>query len=129
MVKTNLILQRQPEGAPRADAALDLAAEVEDLPPATAAPAAVPCPYKGLAAFEAEDAGYFFGREELVAELTASLAGTLISYCVWALDHAEFSSTDLPLYELSIVPMLAELSRMMKMFGSTTLARKTGYTV
>ncbi len=34
------------------------------------------CPYKGLAAFEAEDAEYFFGREELVAELTARLAGT-----------------------------------------------------
>ena len=43
--------------------------------------------------------------------LTASLAGTLISYCVWALDHAEDSSTDLPLYELSIVPMLAALMR------------------
>ena len=43
--------------------------------------------------------------------LTASLAGTLISYCVWALDHAESDSTDLPLYELSIVPMLAALMR------------------
>ena len=31
------------------------------------------CPYKGLAAFQPEDAGYFFGREELVAELVARL--------------------------------------------------------
>ena len=43
--------------------------------------------------------------------LTASLAGTLISYCIWALERADFSSTDLPLYELSIVPMLAALMR------------------
>ena len=29
------------------------------------------CPYKGLASFEEEDAGYFFGRERLVGELAA----------------------------------------------------------
>ena len=33
------------------------------------------CPYKGLAAFEASDAYNFFGRERLVAELVARLAG------------------------------------------------------
>ena len=33
------------------------------------------CPYKGLAAFDAEDAEYFFGRERLVAELVARLVG------------------------------------------------------
>jgi DNA-binding SARP family transcriptional activator/WD40 repeat protein len=33
------------------------------------------CPYKGLAAFEAEDAPNFFGRERLVAELVARVAG------------------------------------------------------
>ena len=33
------------------------------------------CPYKGLAAFEAADAANFFGRERLVAELVARLAG------------------------------------------------------
>jgi WD40 repeat protein/class 3 adenylate cyclase len=69
LVKTNLLLHRQ-----RGDAALaELTVEggVEEPPPAD-----VPCPYKGLAAFEAEDAEYFFGREELVAELTARLAGT-----------------------------------------------------
>jgi WD40 repeat protein/energy-coupling factor transporter ATP-binding protein EcfA2 len=34
------------------------------------------CPYKGLAAFEAADADYYFGRERLVAELVARLVGT-----------------------------------------------------
>jgi WD40 repeat protein/class 3 adenylate cyclase len=33
------------------------------------------CPYKGLAAFEAPDSKYFFGRERLVAELVARLVG------------------------------------------------------
>ena len=33
------------------------------------------CPYKGLAAFEPTDAAMFFGRERLVAELIARLAG------------------------------------------------------
>ena len=33
------------------------------------------CPYKGLARFEAADAANFFGRERLVAELVARLAG------------------------------------------------------
>jgi DNA-binding SARP family transcriptional activator/energy-coupling factor transporter ATP-binding protein EcfA2 len=33
------------------------------------------CPYKGLARFEAEDAPFFFGRERLVATLTARLIG------------------------------------------------------
>ena len=33
------------------------------------------CPYKGLAAFEPTDAALFFGRERLVAELVARLAG------------------------------------------------------
>ena len=35
-----------------------------------------PRPYKGLAAFEPDDAADFFGRERLVAELVARLAGT-----------------------------------------------------
>jgi len=34
------------------------------------------CPYKGLAAFDVEDAPYFFGRERLVAELVTRLVGT-----------------------------------------------------
>jgi WD40 repeat protein/DNA-binding SARP family transcriptional activator/ABC-type cobalamin/Fe3+-siderophores transport system ATPase subunit len=38
-------------------------------------PAAVVCPYKGLARYEASDAEYFFGRERLVAELVTHLVG------------------------------------------------------
>ena len=38
-------------------------------------PAAAVCPYKGLARFEASDAGFFFGRERLVAELVTHLVG------------------------------------------------------
>ena len=34
------------------------------------------CPFKGLASFEPADADYFFGREQLVAELVARAAGT-----------------------------------------------------
>lgn len=41
--------------------------------------------------------------------LSASLGGALISYCVWAFDAAV--GTDLPLYELSVVPMIAALFR------------------
>jgi WD40 repeat protein/DNA-binding SARP family transcriptional activator len=37
--------------------------------------AAVVCPFKGLASFDADDAPYFFGRERLVAELVARLVG------------------------------------------------------
>jgi DNA-binding SARP family transcriptional activator/WD40 repeat protein len=36
---------------------------------------AVVCPYKGLATFNIDDAEYFFGREQLVAELVARLVG------------------------------------------------------
>jgi WD40 repeat protein/DNA-binding SARP family transcriptional activator len=38
-------------------------------------PAAVVCPYKGLARFEPSDAAFFFGRERLVAELVTHLVG------------------------------------------------------
>jgi len=34
------------------------------------------CPFKGLASFDVADAAYFFGRERLVAELVARLAGS-----------------------------------------------------
>jgi WD40 repeat protein/class 3 adenylate cyclase len=73
LVKTNLLLRYQQERAAVSVPGVPAVAaeEGEDL-----APADVPCPYKGLAAFEPEDAAYFFGREELVAELTARLAGT-----------------------------------------------------
>ena len=34
------------------------------------------CPYKGLAAYEATDADYFFGREQLLGELVARVVGS-----------------------------------------------------
>ncbi|WP_007027745.1 nSTAND1 domain-containing NTPase, partial [Saccharomonospora iraqiensis] len=39
--------------------------------------AEVPCPYPGLASFRAEDADWFHGREDLVAELVARLGEQL----------------------------------------------------
>lgn len=39
-------------------------------------PATIRSPYKGLAPFEAADVGYFFGREQLVAETVARLVGS-----------------------------------------------------
>jgi decaprenyl-phosphate phosphoribosyltransferase len=43
--------------------------------------------------------------------LAVSLAGVLISYCVWAFETSAVSTSSLPLYELSIVPMLMALMR------------------
>ena len=46
--------------------------------------------------------------------LSASLAGALISYCVWAFETSELrpvDAVDLPFYELSIVPMIVALFR------------------
>ncbi len=43
--------------------------------------------------------------------LAVSLAGVLISYCVWALETSAAADSDWPLYELSIVPMLMALMR------------------
>ncbi|MET0974010.1 MAG: BTAD domain-containing putative transcriptional regulator, partial [Thermoleophilaceae bacterium] len=47
--------------------------ERSELPDAR--PDVVACPYKGLACFDVEDADVFYGREQLVAELVARLAG------------------------------------------------------
>jgi decaprenyl-phosphate phosphoribosyltransferase len=63
-----------------------------------------------------EDAGTRATLEEytvgyLRIMLSVSLGGVLISYCVWAFETSEASDTDLPLYELSIVPMLMALMR------------------
>lgn len=41
--------------------------------PVAAEPASAPCPYMGLAAYQPEDSRFFFGREELVAELVERL--------------------------------------------------------
>jgi DNA-binding SARP family transcriptional activator/WD40 repeat protein len=44
-----------------------------DVPATSDRPAAVTCPFKGLAAFEFGDGEYFFGRERLLSELVARL--------------------------------------------------------
>ncbi|MGC9320612.1 MAG: hypothetical protein ACP5KN_21445 [Armatimonadota bacterium] len=76
LVQTHLLLQLQQERS-AAPVLVDLPeAEADGIVPTDVAPADVACPYKGLAPFKAEDAKVFFGREELVAELTARLAGT-----------------------------------------------------
>jgi WD40 repeat protein/DNA-binding SARP family transcriptional activator len=54
-------------------AALEVARERADPPLEDAGP--MVCPFKGLAAFDVADAGYFFGRERLIAELVAKLVG------------------------------------------------------
>lgn len=43
--------------------------------------------------------------------LSVSCAGALVSYCVWAFETKELSGSDLPWYELSVVPMLTALFR------------------
>lgn len=43
--------------------------------------------------------------------LSVSLAGVLISYCVWAFETSGAADSSWPLYELSIVPMLMALMR------------------
>jgi decaprenyl-phosphate phosphoribosyltransferase len=43
--------------------------------------------------------------------LSVSLAGVLITYCVWAFETSAAAASDWPLYELSIVPMLMALMR------------------
>ena len=53
---------------------VQLQAASERAAPPTA-PALVACPFKGLASFEVDDADVFFGRERLVAEMVARLAG------------------------------------------------------
>jgi WD40 repeat protein/class 3 adenylate cyclase len=49
------------------------ALESAGLPDYSLPPADVPCPYKGLASFEADDANDFFGREQLVEDLVGRL--------------------------------------------------------
>jgi decaprenyl-phosphate phosphoribosyltransferase len=43
--------------------------------------------------------------------LTLSCGAALVSYCLWAFETKELSGSDLPFYELSIVPMLIALLR------------------
>jgi len=43
--------------------------------------------------------------------LAITCGGALVSYCVWAFETKELSGSDLPYYELSIVPMLTAFFR------------------
>ncbi|MDQ3544623.1 MAG: decaprenyl-phosphate phosphoribosyltransferase, partial [Actinomycetota bacterium] len=43
--------------------------------------------------------------------LTMSCSAAVISYCQWAFETKELANSDLPFYELSIVPMLTALLR------------------
>ena len=43
--------------------------------------------------------------------LAVACAGAIVSYCMWAFERKELAQPDLPLYELSIVPMLAAFLR------------------
>ena len=54
---------------------VDLQAAGEHLALVTDDDAPVVCPFKGLASFDVADAPYFFGREQLVAELVARSVG------------------------------------------------------
>jgi WD40 repeat protein/class 3 adenylate cyclase len=51
----------------------EAALEAAGLPDYSRPPADVPCPYKGLVAFEPDDADIFFGREHLVEDLVDRL--------------------------------------------------------
>lgn len=71
LVKTNVLLQLQKRKKENTTPDNSLADSDEDIPPAD-----VPCPYKGLSAYQPEDADHFFGRGKLVSELIARLAGS-----------------------------------------------------
>ena len=58
------------DGVEALEAARERVARVED-----SQEEPVVCPFKGLASFEVADAPYFFGREQLVAQLIARLVG------------------------------------------------------
>lgn len=71
--KTNLLsrLQQVTTGVP---GLMELPRKVDDQ--GEKGSAVTVCPYKGLVAYGQADAAYFFGREKLIAEMAARLAGT-----------------------------------------------------
>ena len=54
--------------------------------------------------------------------LTMSCGAAIISYCLWALETKELAGTDLPFYELSIVPMLTAMLRYLLSSSTATAA-------
>ena len=67
-----LVIDGLPSSFPPPRAHVDAPAAA-GLPDYSLPPADVPCPYKGLAAFEPADEDVFFGREELVKDLVGRL--------------------------------------------------------
>ena len=45
--------------------------------------------------------------------MAVTCGGALVSYCVWAFETKELANSDLPYYELSIVPILTAFLRYM----------------
>jgi decaprenyl-phosphate phosphoribosyltransferase len=60
-------------------------------------------------AVRATFAEYSLGYLRIV--LTLSCGAALVSYCLWAFETKEISGSELPFYELSIVPMILALLR------------------
>jgi WD40 repeat protein len=96
LVKTSLLLRLQARPA-EADE------WTEEPQAAEAGPADVRSPYKGLEAFQPEDAADFFGREELVSELVARLAEAPFLAVVGASGSGKSS-----LVRAGLVPAVAE---------------------
>jgi WD40 repeat protein/DNA-binding SARP family transcriptional activator len=61
------------------------------------------CPFKGLASFEVEDAAFYFGRERLVAEMVARLAGAPLLAVVGASGSGKSSAL-----KAGLLPALAD---------------------
>ncbi|HET7310147.1 MAG TPA: AAA family ATPase [Mycobacteriales bacterium] len=72
------------------------------LGPGRCAPEPTESPYRGLASFSADDADFFFGRERLVAELIAHLAGSALVGVVGASGSGKSSAV-----RAGLVPALA----------------------
>jgi decaprenyl-phosphate phosphoribosyltransferase len=54
-----------------------------------------------------------YSAEYLRTVLSISIGATMVTYCIWAFETKELSGATWPLYELSVVPMLAALLRYM----------------
>lgn len=52
-----------------------------------------------------------YSLEYLRLVLTISCGAAILTYCMWAFETRDLAASELPLYELSIVPMLAALLR------------------
>jgi decaprenyl-phosphate phosphoribosyltransferase len=52
-----------------------------------------------------------YSEEYLRTVLSISIGATVVTYCIWAFQTKELSGATWPMYELSVVPMLAALLR------------------